>query len=74
MLEIVTVQREYTKKLPQMSERLEKIEHDVSTIRLATMGTSSDLNLIKIRTEKIEELITLLKDHETRLVSIETSN
>jgi len=73
ILEIVTSQQESINKIPRMSEQVEQLEYDSSTIKLATRGTNDDLRLIKIRTEKLEELIKQFKEHEARIVELEAS-
>lgn len=71
VLEIVGSQQPSLMKIPKMSERVEKLESDMSTVKLATMGTNHDLKIIKIRTEKLEEISDQIKDHETRLTGLE---
>ncbi len=73
VLEAVGMMQDSVKKIPKMSERLEKIEHDMAMVKLATMNTGSDLKIIKIRTEKIDEIFDKSKDHEKRIIRLETT-
>jgi len=54
-----------------MAERIEKLKYDISTIKIATMGTNDDLRLIKLRTEKLEDLLDQVQDHEKRIKHVE---
>lgn len=63
-----------TGKIPAMSERLEKVEHDMTAIRLAMIGIPGDLKLLKIRTEKLDDITSQLEDHETRIAGIERTS
>jgi len=73
ILEVVSGQQRSISKIPKMAERIEKLEYNISSIKLATSGTNSDLRLIKIRTEKLEDLLTQVKDHEHRIAHLEAA-
>ena len=88
ILEAYQFDRDNVKKIPKMDERLEKIEYDIPMIKLATAQTSSDVKLIKIRSEKITESLDELKidvksikqnvgnqvtNHEKRITKLETA-
>lgn len=60
-----------TSKIPTMAERLERVEHDLTMVRLNTGSTGHDLETIKIRTEKLEDLAEQAKDHELRITKLE---
>lgn len=64
-----------TNKIPEMGERLEVIEHDVSSVKLMAHATFEDRKLIKARTEKHNQTLAeygqQLKDHENRIKQIE---
>ncbi len=51
------------KKIPVMSERLEKLENTMASVRLDTMTTSSTVSLLKARSNRsIEEYESLKHD------------
>ncbi|HEY1835689.1 MAG TPA: hypothetical protein VGG13_02610 [Candidatus Saccharimonadales bacterium] len=60
-----------TSKIPAMGERLEKVEHDITSIKLTTMNNPHDLRLIKIRTEKLDDISAQVHGHEVRLTKPE---
>ena len=59
-------------KIPKIDERLEKIEYDIPSIKFATRMTSDDMKLLKIRTEKLNDIADQLKDHKKRIIKLET--
>lgn len=63
----------HTSKIPKMSERIEKLESDMSSVRLDTMVTRDSMKIIKIRTEKLDDLVDELKDHSARLTRLEAA-
>ena len=71
IMEAVGSMQENVKRLPRMAERLEKLESDMSTVKLATTVTSSDVKLIKIRTEKLDVIQGEIKDLEKRVKTLE---
>lgn len=88
ILEAYSLDRDNVRKIPKIDERLEKLEYDMPMVKLATSQTSSDMKLIKIRTEKIVESLDDLKtdvknidttvgrrssDHEKRITKLETA-
>lgn len=74
IMEVVGSMQDKVKRIPKMAERIEKLEDDISTIKLVTMSTQSDTSLIKIRTEKLEAVQDKLDDLESRLKVLETSS
>ncbi len=71
IMEAVGSMQDNVKKLPKMAERLERLESDMSTVSLATRATSYDVNLIKIRTEKLEHLQDEVKTLQKRVKKLE---
>lgn len=71
ILEAVGTMQDQVKKIPKMAERLEKLESDMNMVKLATMGTSGDLKLIKIRTEKLENILDDVTDLQKRVKALE---
>ena len=72
--------QESIKKIPKIDERLEKIEYDIPAIKFATRVTNDDMKLVKIRTEKLQEGLAVLKtdtkqlrNHDKRLFKLEAS-
>lgn len=63
----------HTSKIPKMSERIEKLESDMSSVRLDTMVTRDSMNIIKIRTEKLDDIVDELKDRSARLTRLEAA-
>lgn len=72
IIEIVSTMKDQVKRIPAISERLEKIESDMVTVRIATSATSRDVELIKIRTEKLKDLSEDLTDLQKRVKTLET--
>ena len=62
ILEVVGQMQDDVKRIPKMAEDIEKLEHDMSIVRLATTSTQSDTELIKIRTEKLESIQDVFAD------------
>lgn len=54
-----------------MAERIEKIESDMSLVKLAIRVTSDDMNMIKIRTEKLENILEDVTDLQKRVKALE---
>ncbi len=73
ILEAVGGMQDQVKKIPKMAERLEEIEHDITSIKLDTSITRHDVGLIKIRTEKLEEIQDEVKDLQKRVKVLETT-
>jgi archaellum component FlaC len=71
ILEAVGGMQDQVKKIPKMSERLEKIEHDVNTIKLDTSLMHGDTRMIKIRTEKLEDIQDELRGLKKRVNTLE---
>src|SRR6266581_2371972 len=72
ILDIVSTQQQSISKIPLIAERIEQLEYDASSVKLATTATSIDVRLIKSRTEKLEELVKQVKDQEERIAQLET--
>ena len=69
-----------TSKIPKISEQIEKLEHDITWVRLHTSGLNGDLKLVKIRTEKIQDNLNAIdaelktfKNHEERITTLEAA-
>ena len=73
ILEAVGAMQNHTKKIPKMAERLEKLESDMRLVKLASMGSSDDLKLIKIRTEKLEDIEGELTNLRNRVKTLEAA-
>ncbi len=73
ILEAVGSMQDQVKKIPKMAERIEKIEHDINTIKLDTMMTNNDTKIIKIRTEKLENLYDEVTSLQKRVKALESS-
>lgn len=73
VLEAVGMMQDSVKRILKIDERLEKIEHEIPLIGLVTRATNDDIKLIKIRTEKLEDITDRLKDYERRLTKLETA-
>ena len=73
IIEVVDTLRGQVKKIPSMSEHLEKIENDMTTVRIATSATSRDTELIKIRTEKLADISRDLGDLQARVSTLEAA-
>jgi len=73
VLEIISSMQDKVAKIPKMSERVEKLEHDMSFVRLATSNTSHDLETIKIRTEKLENINGQIDDLTQRVKALEST-
>lgn len=71
LLEAVGEMQNHVKKIPKMSERLEKIEHDITAIKLDASMTRSDVKTIKIRSEKIEDIKDELANLQKRVQTLE---
>lgn len=61
------------KKIPRMSERLEKIESDLVAVKLDSSLTRGDTKLIKIRTEKLESIRDDITDLQKRVKTLESA-
>lgn len=72
IMEAVGGMQDSVKKIPKMAERLEKLESDMVAVRLATVGIGSDTKLIKIRTEKLENLQDEVNNLQKRVKVLET--
>lgn len=59
ILEIISRKNANQDPLISLGERLEKIEYDFNILKIATNSIDNDLQLIKIRTEKILENLTI---------------
>ncbi len=55
------------KKVPEIAESVEKLEYDMSIVKLATTATTQDIKLIKIRTEGLEDGMSKLDKHEKEI-------
>jgi len=73
IMEAVGAMQDSVKKIPRMAEQLEKLESDMSLVKLATKVTSENTNLIKLRTEKLENIQDDLADIQTRVKALESS-
>lgn len=71
ILEAVGSMQDQVKKIPKMSERLEKIESDLVAVKLDASLTRSDTKLIKIRSEKLENIQDELMDLDKRVKVLE---
>lgn len=74
VLEIVSSMQDKVAKIPKMSERLEKLESDMAFVRLATGETLEDMQMIKIRTEKLEAIQDQVTDVKKRLKVLESTS
>ena len=72
IMEAVGSMQDSVKKIPKMAERLEKLESDMTIVKMATKATSSDTNLIKIRTEKLENILEDVTDLQKRVKVLES--
>lgn len=57
ILSLLTSHKENFNKISILAERLEKIEYDMGLIKLSTGLINSEIQLIKIRTEKLQKLL-----------------
>jgi phage-related tail protein len=73
IMEAVSAMQDNVKKIPKMAERLEKLESDMSIVKLTTRVTSDDTKLIKIRTEKLENIQEELLDLQKRVKALEST-
>ena len=73
VLDAVSGMQDNVKRIPKMAERLEKLEDDMATVRMVTIATSNDTNLIKIRTEKLENILEDVTDLQKRVKTLETA-
>lgn len=73
ILEAVGAMQDQVRKIPKMSERLEKIESDMRLVKLATKVTSDDASLIKVRTEKLEGILDDITDLQHRVKTLESA-
>jgi len=71
VLEAVSGMQDSVKKIPKMSERIEKLESDMTMVKLVTQATGSDAKLIKIRTEKLESILEDVTDLQIRVKTLE---
>lgn len=71
VLEVVSGLQTNVNKIPKMSERIEKLESDMSLVKLATRVTSDDMNMVKIRTEKLENILEDVTDLQKRVKTLE---
>ena len=71
ILELMNAQQPMVKLIPKMSERVEKLEHDVALMRLVTTPTNDDMKLIKIRTEQLDAMNEQLHDYQLHLLNLE---
>jgi archaellum component FlaC len=67
-----------TSKIPKMAERVERLEDEMNWVRLQTSGLHGDLELLKSRTEKIQNSLESIqkelkpsKDYEDRIRTLE---
>ncbi len=56
ILELLSSHKENFNKISLLAERLERIEYDMGLIKLSTGLINSELQLIKIRTEKLQKM------------------
>lgn len=73
LLEAVGNLQGQVKKIPKMSERLEKIEYNIAAIKLDASMTREDVKTIKIRSEKLEDIKDELSDLQKRVQALETA-
>lgn len=73
VLEVVGGLQTNVNKIPKMAERIEKLESDMSLVKLATRVTSNDMNMVKIRTEKLERILEDVTDLQKRIKTLETA-
>lgn len=73
IMEAVGGLQDQVKKIPKMSERLEKIEYDISSIKLDASMTRSDVKTIKIRSEKLEDIKDDVNDLQKRIHILEST-
>lgn len=73
ILEIVGSMQDKVAKIPKMSERIEKLEHDMSFVRLASTETLQDMQMIKIRSEKLHQLDEQVEDLGQRVKTLESA-
>ncbi len=73
VLEAVGGMQDQIKKIPRMAERIEKLGSDMLTVKIAVRTISNDTELIKIRTEKLEQLQDEVNDVQKRVKAIESA-
>ncbi len=77
VLEAVQSMTETIKPLPKMGERIEKIEREVKLIGLTAYSSVHNIEVIKVRSEKIIEELNEIKDslvnHKQRIKQLETA-
>ena len=77
VLEAVQSMTETIKPLPKMGERIEKIEREVKLIGLTARSSVHNIEVIKVRSEKIIEELNEIKDslvnHKQRIKQLETA-
>ncbi len=73
VIDAVSGMQSQIKKIPKMSERIEKIESDLMVVKLDASLTRDDTRLIKIRTEKLENILEDVSDLQKRVKTLETA-
>ena len=73
VLDAVGGMQDQIKKIPKMAERLEKIESDLIVVKLDASLTRNDTRLIKIRTEKLEDILEEVNSLQKRVKTLETA-
>ncbi len=73
ILEVVGAMQDNVKKIPQMSERFEIMESDLKMVKLSTTITNRDVDVIKIRTEKLVDVHDEVNNLKKRVKVLESS-
>jgi len=67
LVESVGGMQDNVKKIPKMAEQLEKLEYDMSMVKMVTRVTNDDMKLVKIRTERLEGDVKDIKSATSRI-------
>lgn len=61
ILEAVTASKPHILKIPEISDRVERMEYDMAAVKAAITATNQDLTEVKIYTEKMQDDIHDIK-------------
>lgn len=70
VLEAVGGMQDSVKKIPGLVQKIEKLEDDMSAVRLATTATNRDVKEIKLHVRKIDKQLDEIEERMTVLESV----
>jgi len=73
VLEAVGSMQDSVKKIPKMAERIEKLEYEMGALKIAARVASDNTQIIKIRTEKLEDVLEDVTNLQKRVKTLEST-